>query len=170
MGSPPLDFLIGFFCIPQSTFFFFFFCLPHEVNIYLLRTHDIQSTEWTVTLESKVGTEHNSSPKEIITWWEGKKSIHLQESQMVSGELGVIPNLVKSVSFTVFLWAVLWFHYHVRHPSIIMDSTFFHSQGCPRIDDKLIVTLILSLRPMKSIFKMTNSLEIKLPMSIYVFL
>ena len=72
---------------------------------------------------------------------------------MVAWELGVILNLIKSVSFILFLWAVLWFHYYVCHPSIIMDSTFFHSQGCPRFDDKLIVTLILPLCPMKSISK-----------------
>ena len=165
MGSPPLAFLIGFFCNSQSTFFF-----PSPWSQYTFFENPWYTEHWANSYTwIKGGTEHNSSPKEFITWWEGKKSIHLQESQMVAWGLDVIPNLAKSVSFTVFLWAVLWFHYYVCHPSIIMDSTFFRSQGCPRFDDKLIVTLILSFCAMKSIFRMTNSLETKLPRSIYVF-
>ena len=62
-------------------------------------------------------------------------------------KLSVFPYSVRYFCELIAFPSFLWSNY-VRHPSIIMDSTSFHSQGCPRLDHNL-VTLIFALCPME---------------------
>ena len=39
----------------------------------------------------------------------------------------------------------MWSSYYACHPSIIMDNTPFHSQECPRLDDKFLKILSIYL-------------------------